>query len=59
MIKEFAEFKSKDLAIKLYFANGQTIEGKIMEINPEFVLIDHDGNPTVCQSRNILYYHAV
>ena len=59
MIKEFAEFKSKDLAIRLYFANGQTVEGKIKEINPEFVLIDNDGKLFVCQTCNILYYHAV
>ena len=57
MIKEFAEFKSEDKAIKVYFSNGQDISGKIMEINPEFVLIDHDGVPTVVQTHHILYFH--
>ena len=58
MIKEFAEFKSKDMAIKLYFANGQDVTGKILEINPEFVLIDHNGVPTVVPTNNILYFHG-
>ena len=54
MIKEFAEFKSQDKAIKLYFANGQDISGKILEISPEYVVVDNNGVPTVVQTHNIL-----
>ncbi len=57
MIKEFAEFKSQDKAIKLYFANGQDISGKILEISPEYVVVDNNGVPTVVQTHNILYFH--
>jgi sRNA-binding regulator protein Hfq len=57
MIKEFAEFKSEDKAIKVYFANGQDISGKIMEISPVFVIVDHGGVKTVIQCHNILYFH--
>ncbi|MCD6218685.1 hypothetical protein J7L05_12640 [bacterium] len=57
MIKEFAEFKSEDKAIKMYFTNGQDISGKILEISPELVIIDHGGVKTVVQTHHILYFH--
>ena len=57
MIKEFAEFKSAQKAIKIYFANGESIEGMILEISPEGVVIDWNGKRTVVQSSQILYFH--
>ena len=59
MFKEFAEYKSKDKSVKVYFANGHSIEGKVLETSPEFVVINNDGTPTVIQMTHILYFHAV
>ena len=58
MIKAFADFKSEDKSVKMYFANGQSIEGKILEISQEHVLIESGDNPTVVQMIHILYFHA-
>ena len=57
MINEFAEFKSLDKAIKICLGIDLFVSGKILEINPEYVVIDWDGKPTVVQSKQILYFH--
>jgi hypothetical protein len=59
MLNQFAEFKSAGKAIKLYFSNGQSVEGLIMEISPEHVSVNWNGKRTVVQTAQILYFHEV
>ena len=56
MLKEFAEFKSADKTIKICVGVDLFITGKILEISPEFVLIDWDGKPTVVQTSQIKFF---
>jgi hypothetical protein len=56
MINEFAEFKSEDKAIRICLGNDIFVTGKIMEINPEYVVINWDGKRTVVQKSGILYF---
>lgn len=56
MINVLADFKSQNKTIKICLGADIFITGKINELNPEYVVIDWDGNRTAVQISHILYF---
>ena len=59
MLKELADYKASQKKIQVHFGLSLSVSGVILELNPEFIVLDDNGKHVVVAMKHILYFHEV